>query len=58
MLPGALAGAALLLAADITVRLVPSAIELKVGVVTALIGVPFFLAMIFNERRFLGGETA
>jgi iron complex transport system permease protein len=58
MLPGALAGAALLLAADIIVRLVPSAIELKVGVVTALIGVPFFLAMIFNERRFLGGETA
>ena len=35
-----------------------SAIELKVGVVTALIGVPFFLAMIFGERRFLEGETA
>jgi iron complex transport system permease protein len=58
MLPGALAGAALLLASDIAVRLVPSAIELKVGVVTALIGVPFFLAMIFNERRYLEGETA
>ena len=58
MLPGALAGAALLLAADIAVRLVPSAIELKVGVVTALIGVPFFLVMIFSERRFLEGETA
>lgn len=58
MLPGALAGAALLLASDILVRLVPSAIELKVGVVTALIGVPFFLMMIFNERRYLEGETA
>ncbi len=58
MVPGALAGAALLLAADIAVRLVPSAIELKVGVVTALIGVPFFLMMIFSERRFLEGETA
>ncbi len=58
MVPGALAGAALLLAADVAVRLVPSAIELKVGVVTALIGVPFFLFMIFNERRFLEGETA
>jgi iron complex transport system permease protein len=58
MVPGALAGAALLLAADIAVRLVPSAIELKVGVVTALIGVPFFLVMIFGERRFLEGETA
>ncbi len=55
MLPGALAGAALLLTADIAVRLVPAAIELKVGVVTALIGVPFFLAMIFAERRGLAG---
>ena len=38
MMPAALAGAALLLAADIAVRIVPSANELKVGVVTALIG--------------------
>jgi iron complex transport system permease protein len=58
MLPAALAGAALLLAADIAVRIVPSAIELKVGVVTALIGVPVFLTMIFGERRQLGGEAA
>ena len=55
MLPGALAGAALLTAADIAVRIIPAAIELKVGVVTALIGVPFFLAMIFGERRSLDG---
>jgi iron complex transport system permease protein len=58
MLPGTLAGAALLLAADIAVRSVPSANELKVGVVTALIGVPFFLAMIFSERRMLEGAPA
>jgi iron complex transport system permease protein len=58
MLPAALAGAALLLAADIAVRMVPAAIELKVGVVTALIGVPFFLAMIARERRTLDGEPA
>lgn len=58
MLPGALAGAALLLGADIAVRSVPSAIELKVGVVTALIGVPFFLAMIFQERRLLEGAPS
>src|SRR5215468_10679406 len=51
MLPAALTGAALLVAADTAVRAVPAAIELKVGVVTALIGVPFFLAMIFSERR-------
>jgi iron complex transport system permease protein len=58
MLPAALAGAALLLAADIAVRIVPSANELKVGVVTALIGVPFFLAMIFAERRELEGSPS
>lgn len=54
MLPSALAGTALLLAADIAVRSVPSANELKVGVVTALIGVPVFLAMILSERRIQG----
>lgn len=58
MLPGALAGAALLLAADVAVRIVPAAVELKVGVVTALIGVPFFLAMIFGERRMLEGSPS
>jgi iron complex transport system permease protein len=59
-LPAALMGAVLLLAADVAVRLIPAnpnatAVELKLGVVTALIGVPFFLAMIFRERRLLAG---
>jgi iron complex transport system permease protein len=58
MLPAALAGAALLLAADIGVRMVPGPVEIKLGVVTALIGVPFFLAMIFSERRLLEGNSA
>src|SRR5690606_9335750 len=58
LLPAALAGAALLLAADIAVRIVPSAIELKVGVVTALIGVPFFLSMIFSERQAIEEQPA
>ena len=62
-LPAALMGAALLIAADIAVRLIPAnpnatAIELKLGVVTALIGVPFFLAMIFRERRLLEGSPS
>lgn len=57
MLPASLAGAALLTAADIAVRLVPGAVEIKIGVVTALIGVPFFLAMIFRERRALEDGT-
>jgi iron complex transport system permease protein len=58
LLPSALVGAALLTVADIAVRALPAAIELKVGVVTALIGVPFFLAMIFTERRVLEGSPA
>jgi iron complex transport system permease protein len=58
LLPGALAGAALLIVADVAVRAIPAADELRVGVVTALIGVPFFLAMIFTERRMLEGAPA
>ena len=57
LLPASLAGAALLMAADIAVRLIPAVIEIKIGVVTALIGVPFFLAMIFHERRALEDST-
>lgn len=47
----ALGGAALLLAADITVRLLPTHQELKLGVVTALIGAPFFLYLVLKTRR-------
>jgi iron complex transport system permease protein len=55
LLPSALAGAALLTAADIAVRLIPSQSEIKVGVLTALIGAPFFIALIFTRRRELAG---
>jgi iron complex transport system permease protein len=58
LFPAGLTGAALLLAADIAVRLVPGPNEIRIGVVTALIGVPFFLAMIFHERRLLEGQTS
>jgi iron complex transport system permease protein len=44
----ALGGAVLLLLADITVRLVPVHPELKLGVVTALIGAPFFLSLVLR----------
>lgn len=55
LVPAALAGAALLLAADVLVRLIPSQTEVKVGVVTALIGAPFFIGMILRRRRELAG---
>jgi iron complex transport system permease protein len=46
-----LGGAALLLAADITVRLLPTNQELKLGIVTALIGAPFFFFLVLKTRR-------
>jgi iron complex transport system permease protein len=58
LVPSALAGAALLLAADIAVRIIPSTSDIKVGVLTAIIGVPFFLYLIVRERRSLGGGLA
>jgi iron complex transport system permease protein len=58
LLPSALTGAALLLAADIAVRIIPSTSDIKVGVLTSIIGVPFFLYLIMRERRALGGGVA
>ena len=58
LVPSALSGAALLLMADIAVRLIPSTSDIKVGVLTSLIGVPFFLYLIMRERRRLGGGVA
>lgn len=56
--PAALTGSALLLSADIAVRIIPSSSDIKVGVLTAIIGVPFFLYLILRERRSLAGGLA
>lgn len=47
----ALGGAAMLLAADIAVRVVLPARDLKLGVLTALVGAPLFLHLIYRTRR-------
>jgi iron complex transport system permease protein len=47
----ALAGAACLLAADIATRLVLPERDLKLGVLTALVGAPFFLWLVVSTRR-------
>ncbi|MBA4490654.1 iron ABC transporter permease [Paracoccus sp. S1E-3] len=47
----ALGGAALVLGADIAVRLVLPGRDLKLGVVMALIGAPVFLQLIWRQRR-------
>ncbi len=51
LLPSALGGAAMLLAADLLVRLPMNGPEPKLGVVTSLIGAPFFLWLILRTRR-------
>jgi iron complex transport system permease protein len=51
LLPAFLAGALLTLAADIVVRMMPPGPELKLGVVTALVGAPFFLHLVIKTRR-------
>lgn len=53
LLASALGGASLLGMADILVRLIATGPELKLGVVTALIGAPFFLWLIFRARTVL-----
>ncbi len=47
----ALGGAAMVLAADIAVRLLMPGRDLKLGVLTALVGAPFFLHLILKTRR-------
>ena len=47
----ALGGAAMLLAADVAVRLLLPDRDLKLGVLTALVGAPFFLHLIWRNRR-------
>lgn len=51
LLVSGLGGAAMTLAADIVVRLLPIRPELKLGVVTALIGAPFLFSLIYRLRR-------
>jgi iron complex transport system permease protein len=51
LLPSALGGAALVLAADIATRLIPVEPDLQLGVVTAIVGAPFFLYLLLHLRR-------
>ena len=51
LLPAALTGAALLLAADIATRLLPLDQELKLGVLTGLVGAPFFVLLVLRMKR-------
>ncbi len=47
----ALGGAAMVLAADIAVRLILPGRDLKLGVLTAIVGAPLFLHLVYRTRR-------
>lgn len=51
ILPSALGGAALVAAADVAVRVLSPGGELMLGVITAMIGAPFFVWLILTLRR-------
>jgi iron complex transport system permease protein len=50
LVPSALGGAALVLAADSLVRLTPGAGEVRLGIAMALIGAPFFFTLLARTR--------
>ena len=55
LLPASLCfGAILLLAADTVARVLVAPAELPVGIVTAAIGAPFFLALLMRQRALVG----
>ncbi len=57
LLPGsALLGAALLLLADVVSRFAAQQAEVSVGVITTLMGAPFFFTLLVHERARLGAS--
>jgi len=51
LMPSALAGAAIVLAADLATRLLPGQTELRLGVLVSAVGAPFFLWLVLHVRR-------
>jgi iron complex transport system permease protein len=51
LLPSTLAGAVLLLGADVATRLVSFGPEMKLGVFTSLLGIPFFFWLVVRLRK-------
>jgi iron complex transport system permease protein len=50
LLPSALAGAAIVLAADVVLRIIGPWADIRLGVATALVGAPFFLWLVLRTR--------
>jgi iron complex transport system permease protein len=52
--PSLLIGSALMLMADCLVRIIPAQTEMRIGALTALLGVPLFVAAIRRQRGLFG----
>ena len=50
LLPAALLGAILLLAADVATRVIPTPQEIRLGVLTSMVGTPFFFWLVVRLR--------
>jgi iron complex transport system permease protein len=50
LLPSALAGAAIVLAADVVLRIIGPWADIRLGVATAMVGAPFFLWLVLKTR--------
>lgn len=51
-----LAGASFLIVCDLVARVAFSPVELRTGIVTAIVGVPFFLYLLFSRREMVAWE--
>lgn len=51
LIPSACGGAVLVLAGDVVVRLLPGGSEVQLGVVTSIVGAPFFFTLLYSLRR-------
>jgi iron complex transport system permease protein len=51
LLPSMIGGALLVAISDVVIRTVPYAYDFKLGVITALIGAPFFVWIVLRERN-------
>ena len=51
LLPAAVLGAILLVLADIVTRVIPTPQEVRLGVLTAMLGTPFFFWLLARLRR-------
>ena len=51
LLPAAVLGAILLVLADIATRVIPTPQEVRLGVLTAMLGTPFFFWLLARLRR-------